>query len=241
MRKLLVLLAVTILTVAAAGQTSLPVSGSVTTTYNVAAHGKPTVALANLGAGVCTTGAHLIKVAYVTAAGVSTLSAASDAATIAAPTTNGQIRVTVAASTNPSVTSVNIYMTEAAGSSYYLAASGVANSSADTILNLADATLITQGAAPTVDASMTDTVVMAPSPYGFHQLIIKNLDTTNDVYVSLDGSVVDTTNDYRIQANCTPKCEETFYGTNGCPIKSVRMRSQATNAGCSVVYWGVSQ
>ncbi len=211
-----------------------------TNTSGIATPSAPTVALWNGGAGVCTTGAHLVKVAYVTAAGVSTLSAASDAATIAAPTTNGQIRVTVVASANPSVTSVNIYMTEAAGSAYYLATSGVANSNGDTILNLADATLITQGAAPTTDASGDDTIVYAPSPYGFHQVIIKNLDTTNDVYVSLDGTVVDTTNDYRIQANCTPKCEEVFYGTPGCPIKSVRMRSAATNAGCSVVYWGVS-
>ena len=207
-----------------------------TNTSGMAQPGAPTVALANLGAGLCADGAHLIKVAYVTANGVSTLSAASDAVTTASAT-NGKILVTVVASANPSVTSVNAYMTEAGGTDYYLAASGIANSNGDTTLNLADATLITQGVAPTTDTSPVDTIIYAPSPYGFDKVVIRNTHASIDAYITLDGTLVSTSTSFSVTSGCTPKCEEVFYGSKSCPIKSIHIRGNSTSAGATVAYW----
>ena len=58
--------------------------GTLTLAADITAHAKPAAALAGAGAGLCTNGAHLVKVGFVTSTGVSTLSAASDAVTVVA-------------------------------------------------------------------------------------------------------------------------------------------------------------
>lgn len=209
-------------------------ASNTTTTPLVDPTGAAVAALANLGAGLCTSGAHLVKVAYVTPAGVSTLSAASDSVTTAAAT-NGKILVTVVASANASVSSVNAYMTEAGGSDYYLAVSGVANTNGNTTLNIADATLITQTPAPTTDTSGSDTILgNAPSATGWNQVVLYNMDAAVPLYISLDGTQVSTSSDFYIPGSASPQ-PYTFFGTNGSPITQIRVRS--TTAGVSCVWW----
>jgi hypothetical protein len=164
-------------------------SGTLYAVGTVAAHASPTVALVAV-AGVCTAGVHYEKVAYVTAVngGISTLSAASGALTVV-PADHGQINVTVVASTNPAVTSINIYMTLAGGSTYYLA-TNVANSGAVITINQADATLLVL--APTTDTASADTIITATPGKHITHLWLRNNHATERVWVTIDGTIATT-------------------------------------------------
>ena len=146
----------------------------------------PTIALANLGAGLCTNGTHVAEVAFVTAAGINALSAASDPVTTAV-TTNGKIVVTVAASANAAVTSVNIYLSKAGTATpFFLAASSVANTNGDTTLNIADTSLTS--AAPTTDTASVETAITATSGKRFSYIYLRNNHASEKIFFTLDGS-----------------------------------------------------
>lgn len=198
-----------------------------TNTSGLATPAVPTVALANLGAGLCTDGAHTVKVAYVTASGISTLSPASDAVTTASAT-NGKIVLTVVASPNPSVTSVNAYMNKAGGSTWYLAASGIANSNGTTTLSIADASLTS--AAPSTDTSGDDTLLNSTALSGQYMVWIYNHDSSLPLYFSLNGSTVSTSTSAYIPANSVLALPYPVWVAGG----GVRVRS--TTAGVSVSY-----
>lgn len=164
-------------------------SGTIYAVGTVAAHGTPTVALFS-GAGNCTAGVHYEKVAFVTAVngGISTLSAASAPLTVV-PASNGKINVTVVASTNPAVTSINIYMTLAGGSTYFLA-TNVANSGAVITVEIADAALVIP--APTTDTASADTIITATPGKHIVHLWLRNNHATEKVWVTIDGTTATT-------------------------------------------------
>ena len=176
------------------------ISGTLSPVADISAHGKPTAGLAGAGAGLCDNGAHLVKVGFVTSTGISTLSAASDAVTVADKSTNGKIAVTVVASADTRVASVNIYMTKAGGSSYFLAVSGVANSNGATNVSVADTSLTV--AAPTSDTGSAagDSIVTASAGKVFRDIFVQNIHATAVAYVSLDGTGVDSAADYKLTA-----------------------------------------
>ncbi len=231
MRRMIVLLACTLLSLCVMAGVQ---EGTVSTAYDVATPAKPAAALAGAGAGLCSNGAHNIKVAYVTANGISTLSPASDAVTVLDLGTNGQIAVTVVASPNPSVASVNIYMTKAGGVTYYLAASGVANSNAAVNVSVADASLTS--AAPSTNTSQVDTVISAPSGEHFWQIRITNLDGAAAVYVTLDGTLVNTSTSYTIPATYNPGNPFVWSEPVGGPSGITSIHLHSTTAAVSVTY-----
>jgi hypothetical protein len=177
-----------------------PTTGTVTTTYDVVAHGTPTTALPAVVTPVFTDGTHYVKVGYVTANGVSTLSAVGTVRTT--DSSHTAVRVSVVASTNPSVTSVNIYATKAGAASsdpFYLVATGVANTSADVDVGALDAALTV--AAPTADTSAVDTIITIPSTNAkYYVYFFYNNDSSVPVYATFDGSLVSTSTSFLFKA-----------------------------------------
>ena len=113
----------------------------------------PTGVLAGVGAGNLGNGNYKYKVGFYNANGDATLSDPTSNIAVVDNTTNGQITVTFATSSDVGVTGRKIYRTAVGGSAYYLLAT-IANNSATTYTdNIADATLITQGSAPLFDTS----------------------------------------------------------------------------------------
>lgn len=237
MRKVLILALALALTLSVLGATG---GGTTTVAASIPTHAKPTAGLAGDGAGLCDNGAHLIKCAYVTSAGTTIPGTASDAVTVADKSADGKISVTLVASARTEVTSINIYMTEAAGSTYYLAKSGNANTNGAVVLSLADATLITQGAAPTTDtaSAAANTTVSATSGKYFRSLWIHNLDGTNKVYVTLDGTdpvTSATVGSWSIAAGATWGPIEMPRQQDGQNSSAIKMRFDTT--GGVVQYW----
>lgn len=161
--------------------------GTLTLTADITAHAKPAVALAGAGAGLCDNGAHLVKIGFVTSTGVSTLSAASDAVTVIDNATNGQIAVTIVASADARVASVDIYMTEAGGSDYYLAMN-TPNTNGAVNVSIADATLAAATAALSIDTGSAAGDSTITSTRGFQDLWLYNSHATVMAEVTLDGT-----------------------------------------------------
>ena len=236
MRKLLLVL-ITLALVA------LPVysatgGGTVTVAASIPAHGKPTAGLAGAGAGLCDNGAHLIKVAFVSSTGVSALSAASDAVTVSDKAADGKISVTLVASARTEVTSINIYMTKAAGSVYYLAKSGNANSNGAVVVSVADASLTAVAPSADTASAAANTTVSCTSTKAFRSLWVHNLDATNKVYITLDGTdpvTSATVGSWSIAAGATWGPIELPYDKAGNEVTSVKMRFDTT--GGVVQYW----
>lgn len=185
-----ILLIAAVLTLAALPLLSATGGGTRTVAASVPTHGKPTAGLAGDGAGHWANGVHYIKCAYVTSTGVTVPGTASDAVTVADYTANGKISVTVVASARSEVTSVNIYATKAGGSTYYLA-KNTANTNGAVTVDLATSEAVNlTAAAPSADtaSAAANTTVSATAGKYFRSLCVHNLDSTNKVYVTLDGT-----------------------------------------------------
>jgi hypothetical protein len=202
-------------------------SSNTTTTPLADPTDSPVVALANEGAGNCSIGDHLVKVAYTTSAGVSTLSPASDTVTIADNTVNGQIAVTIVASANASVTGVNVYITAAGGSDYFLSATGP-NTNGTIYANTADTSLTS--AAPTTDTSGDDTIIGTDTSKSY-MFWVRNNDVSLPVYLSFNGEQVNTTSGPFIAAGKDLLMPFPVQLPGG---GAIRLRS--TTAGVSVTY-----
>ena len=200
-------------------------SSNTTTTPLTDPTDPPVVALWNGGAGLCYDGAHLFKIAYATADGPGPLSAASSSVTTAAAT-NGVVNITpAAASTNPSVTGIYVYMTKADETDYFYAAT-IANDTNAHEVSVADTSLVTEWA----NTSAHDTFLSPTGISGYWGVYLRNNDSSLPVYVSFDNSVVDTTNGFWIG----PEKDVLFPCPIPLPGDGIRLRS--TTAGVSVTY-----
>ncbi|MFZ5426670.1 MAG: hypothetical protein ACOZEN_06825 [Thermodesulfobacteriota bacterium] len=200
--------------------------GTLTLAADITAHAKPAAALAGAGAGLCTNGAHLVKVGFVTSTGVSTLSAASDAVTVVDNGADGKIAVTIVASSDSRVTSVNIYMTEAGGSNYYLAMN-TANTSGAVNVSIADATLAAAAAAPTTDTGSAagDSTITTSAGAGFEALYFHNphATVTAEIMLSDTDIVTGASGNLQIKAGAVLALEGLTRA--GTPITTVHARS----------------
>ena len=208
------------------------VSGILSPVADITAHAKPVAGLAGAGAGLCDNGAHLVKVGLVTSTGVSTLSAASDAVTVTDKTTNGKIAVTVVASADTRVASVNIYMTKAGGSDYFLAMI-TPNSNGAVNVSVADASL-TQ-AAPTSDTGSAagDSILTSSSGKRFTSLWFRTTHATAAAYISLDGVGVVSALDLKLPAGADMAMAVGDFD-DGTVLNQIRIRGGA--AATEVVY-----
>ncbi len=115
-------------------------SASVTVGISSAPPAAPTAALVATATGVCTNGAHLVKVTYITPAGESGGSDASASVTVDG--THKQILVTMNGTPPTGVTHWKVYMTEAAGATYKLVTTtAIAIATTTYQINLIDAGL----------------------------------------------------------------------------------------------------
>lgn len=105
------------------------------------APGAPTVALAGLGAGNVTNGAHRYLVTFVTADGETQAGTESAAVTVADSTVNGQVAVTAIPIGGSSVTARKLYRTAAAGTVFLLLATIADNTTTTYTDNAADGSL----------------------------------------------------------------------------------------------------
>jgi hypothetical protein len=113
----------------------------------------PTAALAGAGAGNCTNGVHHFKTTYSTSEGETDGSPleVGGTVTVSDNTTNGKIRVTIPYEGNQEFvgftgnSGVNLYMTEAGGSNYYLVAAFFAPNIGSVVVDESDATLVGSG------------------------------------------------------------------------------------------------
>lgn len=237
MKKFLLFAAV--LTLAALPLLSATGGGTVTVAADIVATGfsAPATAIPVATTPVFTDGSHLIKYAYVTSTGVSYLSAAGTTRTTDAAHTN--ITVSVVASARTEVVSVNIYATKAGATTpYYLAKTGVANSTADVPVGALDAALTSL--APTADTASAagNTSVPASSGKYFRSLWVHNLDGTNAVYITLDGTdpvTSVTVGSWSIAANGTWGPIELPSPGDGLNCSTIKMRF--LTGGGVVQYW----
>ena len=209
--------------------------GNVTTAYDVATPSAPTTALPAVITPVFTDGTHYVKFAYVTDNGIGTLSAAGTVRTT--DPTHTAVRVSVVASTNPAVKSVNIYATKAGaavGGQYYLVATGVANSTADVDVGALDAALTV--AAPTSNTSQVDTVISCGTGRYFYRIQLINLDNSLPVYVTFDGTLCNTTTSFFIPAGYGPANPFIWTDPVGGPSGVNSIHLHTTSAGASVTY-----
>lgn len=233
-----ILLFAAVLTLAALPLLSATGGGTTTVAASIPTHGKPTAGLAGDGAGLCDDGAHLVKCAYVTSTGTTIPGTASDAVTVTDKSSDGKISVTLVASARTEVTSINIYMTKAAGSVYYLAKSGNANTNGAVSVSVADASLT--AAAPTADTASeaANTTVTATSGKYFRSLWVHNLDGTNKAYITLDGTdpvTSATVGSWSIAAGATWGPIELPRPDDGVNSSTITMRFDTT--GGIVQYW----
>ena len=114
----------------------------------------PTVA-AEAGTGTCTTGNHLVKISLVTALGESIPGTASAIVTCGAGNDDKILVTVIPTGLANVVTARKIYMTEAAGATYYYVGTLAGNANTTYDINVPDATLVTQGAMPTINTSGT--------------------------------------------------------------------------------------
>lgn len=213
--------------------------GTVTVAADIVASGftLPTTALPAATTPVFTDGTHLVKYGYVTSTGVSYLSAPGTVRTTDG--THTCIRVSVVASARTEVTSINIYATKAgAATPFYLVKTGVANTSADVDVGALDAALASL--APTADtaSAAANTTITASAGKHFRSLWVHNLDGTNTVYVTLDGTdpvTSVTVGSWSIAANGTWGPIELPRQQDGQNASTIKMRFLTT--GGVVQYW----
>jgi len=155
----------------------------------------PTACTAAVDTGVGSTntdGAHIVKIAYVTSNGTTQMGAASNTVTVSG---GDNINLTsVPVSVDTMVTARNVYMTKAAGSTYYYVGQ-IANNTATTYtIAIADASLTVEG--PSVNTSATTIPqIGAPTTYTYEAVLTSatkvgentaTFDATPDTFVAGD-------------------------------------------------------
>ena len=199
--------------------------GTISTHYTVATPSAPTTALPAVTTPAFTDGSHLVKFAYVTANGIGTLSAAGTTRTT--DSTHTAITVSVVASTNPDVTGVKIYATKAGETTpFYLVKDSVANTTADVNVGALDAALTSP--APTADTCQVDSTISL-GYYRRGNLWLHNNDSSVPVYISLDGTPVDTSTDYLLNAGADLKLDNVYWQAN-------HIHARSTTAAVSLSY-----
>ena len=214
--------------------------GTVTVAASIPTHGKPTVGLAGGGAGNFANGNHYVKCAYVTSTGTTIPGTASDAVNVVDKTSDGKISVTIVASARSEVTGVNIYITKSGGSTYYFH-SLRANTNGAVSINIPtdEATDLTE-VAPTTDtaSAAADTTITSTAGKKFRSVWIRNLDSTNKVYVTMDGTAPVTSatvGSWSIPASTVWGPLDLPRPADGVNSTTIRMRFDTT--GGVVSYW----
>jgi hypothetical protein len=195
-------------------------------TTQLPAPGKPTAALWDAGAGLCTIGSHLVKVAYHSWTGTGTLSAASDPVVIVASAME-RVDVTLVADASADVDGIVVYMTKAGGSTYYCV--GIyPNTSGDVAVDVADASLVDQHAGYDSCTSAQDNTIVATSGKRWQWVEIENTDAADPIYVSWNGLDRNLGN-YDCIASGADPVRVDFTGEK---VRTIRVRGGGTNGTC---------
>lgn len=135
---------------------SQPVIGIITLDGQVTTPTAPTVALAGAGIGSVDNGAHRVKVTFVTGVGETEAGAQSGVVTVVDKTADGKVAISnIPVSASALVTGRKVYMSDVAGTGFFLLSNGtISNNTATTLTaNDSDATLVASTAAPATNTT----------------------------------------------------------------------------------------